>query len=99
MTVTNHSNTHAASSPNAASRRGVSPLWQPRHRTIPSWISLALTMVLMAAIPSVVRADQPVHCLRGQLYGLWHFYVSSEPALVNLYETDEVCTHTIPNKL
>lgn len=37
--------------------------------------------------------------MRGQLYGLWHFYVSSTPELVNLYQTDEVCTHEVPNKL
>lgn len=24
----------------------------------------------------VVMADQPVHCLRGQLYGVWNFHVS-----------------------
>ena len=23
-----------------------------------------------------VRADQPVHCLRGQVYGMWHFYTT-----------------------
>jgi hypothetical protein len=25
---------------------------------------------------SFVKADQPVHCLRGQLYGVWNFHVS-----------------------
>jgi len=25
---------------------------------------------------TTVRADQPVHCLRGQLYGVWNFHVS-----------------------
>jgi len=23
-----------------------------------------------------VRADQPVHCLRGQVYGVWNFHVN-----------------------
>lgn len=25
---------------------------------------------------NTVKADQPVHCLRGQLYGVWNFHVS-----------------------
>jgi hypothetical protein len=25
---------------------------------------------------TTVMADQPVHCLRGQLYGVWNFHVS-----------------------
>lgn len=49
--------------------------------------------------PLVVRADQPVHCLRGQLYGVWNFHVSKEEENVNLFEVDEVCTHKLPNKL
>jgi len=46
-----------------------------------------------------VKADQPVHCLRGQLYGVWKFHVSSDHDMVNLFEVDEVCTHKLPNKL
>ena len=48
---------------------------------------------------NVVKADQPVHCLREQLYGNWQFYVSNESATVNLFDTKEVCTHSIPNKV
>lgn len=47
----------------------------------------------------VVRADQPVHCLRGQLYGVWNFHVSKVEENVNLFDVDEVCTHKLPNKL
>lgn len=46
-----------------------------------------------------VRADQPVHCLRGQLYGVWNFHVSKSADKVNLFKVDEVCTHKLPNKL
>jgi len=46
-----------------------------------------------------VRADQPVHCLRGQVYGMWHFYTTEHADKVNLFQIDEVCTHKLPNKL
>mmetsp|Transcript_37617 Transcript_37617/g.57640 ORF Transcript_37617/g.57640 Transcript_37617/m.57640 type:complete len:84 (+) Transcript_37617:1-252(+) len=46
-----------------------------------------------------VAADQPVHCLRGQVYGVWNFHVSQKSDVVNLFQVDEVCTHKLPNKL
>lgn len=46
-----------------------------------------------------VRADQPIHCLRGQVYGTWHFYATERADKVNLFQVDEVCTHKLPNKL
>ena len=61
-------------------------------------ISMAV-LCLIANINPFVKADQPVHCLREQLYGVWNFHVSKEKALVNLYETDEVCSHNVPNKV
>jgi hypothetical protein len=45
-----------------------------------------------------VKSDQPVHCIRGQVYGTWNFYVSQNTEQVNLFETQQVCTHMIPNK-
>ena len=45
-----------------------------------------------------MAADQPVHCLRGHVYGEWLFHVSEEQT-VNLYDIDEVCTHRQPNLL
>jgi hypothetical protein len=45
-----------------------------------------------------IKADQPVHCLGG-VTGTWNFHVSSEIQNVNLYTTNEVCTHQMPNKL
>ncbi len=45
-----------------------------------------------------VKSDQPVHCIRGQVYGTWNFYVSQNTEQVNLFETQQDCTHMIPNK-
>jgi hypothetical protein len=33
----------------------------------------------------MVKADQPVHCLRGQMYGVWNFYVNQQSDEVNLF--------------
>ena len=33
----------------------------------------------------VVKADQPVHCLRGQVFGVWNFHVSQSSDSVNLF--------------
>jgi hypothetical protein len=46
-----------------------------------------------------VLCDQPSHCLRGEVYGMWEFHVSKEVESVNLFETNEVCTHQLNNKL
>ena len=46
-----------------------------------------------------VKADQPVHCLKENILGQWQFNVSTEVSEVNLFETKEFCTHTIPNKV
>ena len=46
-----------------------------------------------------VQADQPVHCLREEMYGLWEFDISSESQDVNLFKAQEVCTHKLPNRI
>ena len=46
---------------------------------------------------NMVRADQPVHCLRQDVYGDWTFRVSKESGVVNLFETKDICTHNLPN--
>ena len=46
-----------------------------------------------------VRADQPVHCIREELFGIWNFHVSSDKSNINLFDTKELCTHTVPNKI
>ena len=40
-----------------------------------------------------VKSDQPVHCLGQEINGEWNFHISKETQAVNLYETNEVCTH------
>lgn len=49
--------------------------------------------------PEVVKADQPVHCLREQMFGQWKFHVAKQTATVDLFDTAEVCSHNIPNKV
>ena len=61
-------------------------------------LSLA-AFCLLANLNPFVKADQPVHCLREDLFGVWNFHVSKEKAIVNLYDTNEVCTHNVPNKV
>lgn len=60
--------------------------------------AVALLMGSFVQQNNVVSADQPVHCLRGQVFGVWKFYVSSQVDHVNLFTVDEVCTHKVPNK-
>lgn len=45
-----------------------------------------------------LRADQPVSCL-GQAEGAWNFHISAEIQNINLYDSSEICTHKLPNKL
>lgn len=40
-----------------------------------------------ALLMASVAADQPVHCLREQLFGHWEFHVSQDSATVNLFDT------------
>ena len=54
-------------------------------------------MCLLANLNPFVKADQPVHCLRENIYGQWEFKVSKETSAVNLFESTEVCTHLRPN--
>lgn len=46
-----------------------------------------------------VKADQPVHCLKENVLGKWKFTLSKNIEEVNLFETKEICTHKIPNKV
>lgn len=32
--------------------------------------------LVIAALFSIVKSDQPVHCLRENVYGTWDFFVS-----------------------
>ena len=56
----------------------------------------ALTLL---ALLGYVRADQPVHCLRQDIYGEWTFKISTTTEYVNLFEARDVCTHNKPNGL
>jgi hypothetical protein len=57
----------------------------------------AITCLLLNI--KLIKADQPVHCLREQLFGVWNFHVSKNKSTINLFDTKEVCTHSLPNKL
>ena len=63
--------------------------------------SLAVACLVYNLNPSQlgVKADQPVHCLKDDAFGEWDFHVSKEIQQVNLFQTDEVCTHKRPNHI
>jgi hypothetical protein len=42
-------------------------------------------------------ADQPVHCLRQDIYGQWTFKISKDTQTVDLFQASDVCTHKMPN--
>ena len=46
-----------------------------------------------------VAADQPVHCIREELFGIWNFHVSTDKSNINLFDTKELCTHSVPNEI
>ena len=48
-------------------------------------------------LSTFAKADQPVHCLRQEVYGDWTFHISKESESVNLFDVAEVCTHQLPN--
>ena len=55
--------------------------------------------IVAALLVGLSSADQPVHCLREDIYGSWTFNISNEQQTVNLFETQSVCTHEQPNKI
>ena len=59
--------------------------------------ALALSLVLLA---NLVGADQPVNCLRQQFHDQWWtFHVSRDSEFVDLFQIQEVCTHSLPNRV
>ena len=40
-----------------------------------------------------------MHCLREKIYGEWDFHLSTDIQFVNLFETKEVCTHQLTNRV
>ena len=57
-------------------------------------LSLAVACLLNNLNPfDSVRADQPVHCLKDDVFGTWDFHVNAQINTVNLFETKELCTH------
>jgi len=56
-------------------------------------------LLLLYSSHLVVRADQPVHCLRENMYGVWDFHISDDTQSVNLFTSGEVCSHNVPNQL
>jgi hypothetical protein len=61
------------------------------------YLSLAVLCLINNLNP--VKADQPVHCLKENVLGKWNFTVNKEMEEVNLFETKEICSHRIPNKV
>lgn len=59
--------------------------------------SFALVALLYNLSVEQVLADQPVHCLKDDAFGEWEFHVSQTVDTVDLFQTQEVCTHRTPN--
>ena len=51
------------------------------------------------ALLEAAKADQPVHCLSNDILGDWTFHISADQQLVNLFESEDLCTHKQPNGL
>jgi hypothetical protein len=57
-------------------------------------------ILLLIQIIAVVLGSPPVWCPKERMVGsTWKFVVSDKVERVNLYETDQVCTHQTPNAL
>jgi hypothetical protein len=56
-------------------------------------------------LQGLAKADLPVHCISKEdpstdkLLGTWFFHVSKSVDTVNLFQTKEVCTHNLPNRV
>lgn len=60
--------------------------------------------VVQLLIMGLVRCDLPVSCKKGggdvnYIGSTWTFHINQDQQEVNLYEQNEVCTHTMPNKV
>jgi hypothetical protein len=51
------------------------------------------------ALTGLAVADQPVHCYKDLVLGKWNFKITRDSALPNLFNSESVCTHELPNKL
>lgn len=60
------------------------------------WSKYALGVL---ALIGLVAADQPVHCIKENVMGDWTFTVTEASTLPNLFNSESVCTHELPNKL
>jgi hypothetical protein len=47
----------------------------------------------------LVKADQPYRCVTETAKGTWDFHVSAEKQTINLFESNEACSHNLPNKV
>ena len=54
---------------------------------------------VIIALLEAAKADQPVHCLSSDVLGNWTFHISEDQQLVNLFESEDLCTHKQPNGL
>ena len=70
------------------------------QRLFSNSIALTSSLLLLSGDKKssmVARADQPVHCLRQDIYGDWTFKVSKDANTVDLFEQSNVCSHNLPN--
>ena len=55
--------------------------------------------LVVALLLGLVSADQPVHCVMESSKGVWEFNVLQDDNTIDLFKTNEVCSHQLPNKI
>jgi hypothetical protein len=61
--------------------------------------ALAKSVFGILALSGYSVADQPVHCYEDNVIGDWTFEITQKSTLPNLFKSEEVCSHQLPNKL
>ena len=54
-------------------------------------------LFVLSLLFGLLSADQPVHCVNKDIYGEWTFQVSKDQQTINLFESEDICTHKMPN--
>ena len=50
-------------------------------------------LVAAAGLFTSAVADQPVHCLRTQVEGVWVFDIQTDQTEYDIFDAESVCTH------
>jgi len=61
--------------------------------------SIVRSVLGILALSGYAAADQPVHCYEDLVVGDWEFEITERATLPDLFKSEEVCSHELPNKL